>query len=393
MKPRERINNAMHLKYVDRVPVMCQLSMGHYFLYSGLDPLEIWFTSEGFAEALIRMREKYSFDGILINLPGRDPNYHNYIERVEKNEDGSIVHWRNGNFTSVPKDDNPHYYQNNGSRYFPTFDEIKPEELFYVDPWDLTDITYPYTWGFEREPRSFDNFFPDYHMDTIKIVKEKIGDEYSIHSEVFSPWSQFLELLNYEYALIAIMDDPEKVKVCLENLTAGAIDLGKRQAKEGVDAILISSAFAGAGLISREHYKEFVLPYEQKIVEEIQKEYDIPVYTHTCGSIGDRLDLMLATGTNGIDTLDPPPLGTVELDEAKKILNGKVFIKGNIDPVNTLLNSDEQTIIKDVEWRLNVGKPNGGFILSSACSIAPYTPPKNIELLKNLAEKYGTYNK
>ncbi len=99
------------------------------------------------------------------------------------------------------------------------------------------------------------------------------------------------------------------------------------------------------------------------------------------------------TGTNGIDTLDPPPLGTVELEEAKKILGGKVFIKGNIDPVNTLLNSDEQNITKDVEWRLNIGKPNGGFILSSACSIAPYTPPKNIELLKNLAEKYGMYNK
>jgi hypothetical protein len=105
------MNNAMHLKAVDRVPVMCQLSIGHYFLNSGLDPLEIWFTSEGFAEALIRMREKYSFDGILINLPGRDPNYSNFIERIEKNEDGSIIKWRNGNYTTIPKDDNPHYYQ------------------------------------------------------------------------------------------------------------------------------------------------------------------------------------------------------------------------------------------------------------------------------------------
>ncbi|HED05629.1 MAG TPA: hypothetical protein ENI61_02960 [Ignavibacteria bacterium] len=393
MTPRKRMNNAMHFKAVDRVPVMCQLSIGHYFLYSGLDPLEIWFTSEGFAEALIRMREKYSFDGILINLPGRDPNYKKFIERIEKNENGEIVHWRNGSSTTIPKDDNPHYYQNDGSRYFPAFEEIKPEELFYVEPWDLTDITYPYTWGFEKEPRPYDDYFPNYYMDTIRKVKKRVGDEYSVHSEVFSPWSQFLELLNYENALLAIMDDAGKVKACLERLTDGAIDLGKRQAKEGIDAVLISSAFAGAGFISREHYQEFVLPYEKKIVEGIKKEFKIPVYTHTCGSIGDRLDLMIATSTNGIDTLDPPPLGTVELEEAKKILSGKVFIKGNIDPVNTLLNSNEQNITKDVEWRLNIGKPNGGFILSSACSIAPYTPPKNIELLKNLAEKYGEYSK
>ena len=112
--------------------------------------------------------------------------------------------------------------------------------------------------------------------------------------------------------------------------------LGKRQAAEGVDAVLISSAFAGAGLISRGQYEEFVLPYEKKIIEGIQKEFDVPVYTHTCGSIGDRLDLMMQTGTNGLDTLDPPPLGTVKLDEAKLFLSGKVFIKGNIDPINTL---------------------------------------------------------
>jgi uroporphyrinogen-III decarboxylase len=392
MNSRERINNVMRMKEADRVPVMCQLSIGHYFLYSGIDPLDIWFTSEGFAEALLTLREKYSFDGVLINLPGRDPGYKNFIDRVEKNEEGNIVYWENGNCTTVPNDDNPHYYQKDGSRYFPSFEEIKTEELFYIEPWDITDITYPYTWGFEKEPRPFDDFFPEYHLDIIKIVKQKIGAEFSVHSEVFSPWSQFLELLNYENALMAIMDDPVKVKACLDMLTIGAIDLGKRQAKQGVDAVLISSAFAGAGLISREQYEEFVLPYEKRIVEGIQKEFNILVYTHTCGSIGDRLDLMMESGTNGIDTLDPPPLGTVELDEAKKLLTGKVFIKGNIDPVNTLLNSSESGIVKDVVERINIGKSGGGFILSSACSVAPYTPQKNIELLFKLVEKFGKYN-
>jgi len=386
------MNNAMRMKEVDRVPVMCQLSIGHYFLNSGISPLDIWLTSVGFAEALIKLREKYSFDGVLINLPGRDPDYENFIDHIEKNDEGFVAHWKNGNYTNIPKDDNPHYYQSDGSRYFPAFEEIKPEELYYVEPWDLTDITYPYTWGFEKKPRPFNDYFPSYHLDKIKIVKKKIGDEFSVHSEIFSPWSQFLELLNYEYALMAIMDDPEKVKACLDRLTESAIDLGKKQAEAGVDAVLISSAFAGAGLISRDHYNEFVLPYEKRIVKEIKKDFDIPVYTHTCGSIGDRLDLMMASGTNGIDTLDPPPLGTVDLEEAKKLLTGKVFIKGNIDPVYTLLNLDENGVAKDVEWRLNIGKPGFGYILSSACSVAPHTPPKNIEQLISLAEKYGRYN-
>jgi len=385
------MQQAMKLQIPDRVPVMCQLALGHYFLHAGVKPLDIWYSSEGFATALINLQKRYNFDGILINLAGRDPNYENYLEKIETGSRELRLRWRNGNYTIFPDDDNPHYYQAGGTRYFPTFQEIDPEHLYYVDPWDITEITYPYTWGFEPAPRAFDDYFPAYHFDTIKQVKARVGASISVHAEVFSPWSQFFELLNYEYALMAILDDPGKSKACIERLTDGAIDLARKQAACGVDAILISSAFAGAGFISREHYKEFVLPYEKKIVTELKRTCTIPVYTHTCGSIGDRLDLMMQTGTNGIDTLDPPPLGTVELAEAKKILAGRTFIKGNIDPVNTLLYGSLDKIKADVQMRLEIGKPDGGYILSAACSVAPQTPPENIELLAQLAEEYGRY--
>jgi uroporphyrinogen-III decarboxylase len=391
MTSRQRMQQAMGLQSPDRVPVMCQLALGHYFLHAGVKPMDIWYTSEGFAKALIELQQRYNFDGILVNLPGREANYENFIQKIESGSGENIIRWKNGNYTAFPSDDNPHYYLADGTRYFPTFQEIEPEALFYVEPWDLTDITYPFTWGFENEPPPFDNYFPDYHFDTIKLVKAKAGASVSVHSEIFSPWSQFLELLNYENALMAILDDPGKARACLERLAAGAIDLAKKQAACGIDAILISSAFAGAGLISRQHYEEFVLPYERQIIAEIKKSFSLPIYTHTCGSIGDRLDLMMQTGTNGIDTLDPPPLGTVELEEAKKFLAGKTFIKGNIDPVNTLLYGNQNEVSADVRKKIEIGRPGGGYILSSACSVAPHTPPENIELLAVLAEEVGKY--
>lgn len=391
MTSKERIDKAMKLGIPDRVPLMCQLSIGHYFLNSTVNRIDIWLESEGFAEALVELQTKYNFDGILINLPGRDPNNKKYIKKIERDDDQIKIIWKNDCFTIIPSDDNPHYYQPDGTRYFPSFDEVDPDKLFYIEPWDITEIKYPYRWSFENEPRSFDNFFPSYHLDTIKVLKQRVNEKISVHSEVFSPWSQFLEMLNYENALLAIMDDAGKAKAILESLTEGTIALAKQQAKANVDAILISSAFAGAGLISREHYSEFVLPYEKKIIEEVHKEYNIPIYTHTCGSIGDRLDLMLETNTNGIDTLDPPPLGTVELEEAKRILSGKAFIKGNIDPVNTLLLGTKDKILTDVRHRIDIGKINGGYILSSACSIAPKTPTANIHLLFELVETYGKY--
>ncbi len=68
----------------------------------------------------------------------------------------------------------------------------------------------------------------------------------------------------------------------------------------------------------------------------------MPVYIHTCGDIGDRLELMADTGIDGIDTLDPPPLGSVDLDDAKRRVGDRVFFKGNIDPVNTLLHKPRE---------------------------------------------------
>ena len=49
MTSRERMALAMQHREPDRVPVMCQLALGHYFLNAGLPPHRVWFTSEGFA--------------------------------------------------------------------------------------------------------------------------------------------------------------------------------------------------------------------------------------------------------------------------------------------------------------------------------------------------------
>ena len=391
MSPKERMRLAMHRRMPDRVPVMCQLALGHYFLHAGLDPFDVWFTSEGFAEALVRLQRRYRFDGILVNLPGRDPEIRRHVVRIERTAEEDRILWANGGQTRLPHDDNAHYTPPAEGPAVPTFGQIVPEQLFYIEPWDVTGISYPYTWGFEERPRPTEDFFPPYHTDALQAVRRRVGGEVSVHSEVFSPFSQMLDLLGYESGLMALADDPGKVHACLDRLTTGAIELACRQVRCGVDAVLISSAFAGAGFIGRDHYAAFVLPYERRLVAGVESAGEAVVYTHTCGAIGDRFDLMLETGTEGIDTLDPPPLGTVELDEAKAVLGGRAFIKGNIDPVNTLLGGSWDLLEEDVRWRLEVGKEGGGYILSSACSVAPRVEPERLMLLAELAEQHGGY--
>jgi hypothetical protein len=390
---RERMDVAMRLGVADRVPVMCQLSLGHYFLHAGLDAIEIWHDGDAFAEALILLQRRYGFDGILVNLPGRDPDWRRWIARIDERGDERVVTWKNGWTTVSPADDNPHVYRADGTRYFPSFEELEPERLYYVEPHDLSGITYPCTWGFDAEPASpGPGFFPPWHYDTIRAVVERVGAEVSVHGEVFSPFSQLMELLDYTSALMALLDDPAKVHACLERLTEGAIELACGEVRAGVRAVLVSSAFAGGGLISRDHYATFVLPYERKLVEGVHARHDVPVYTHTCGAIGDRLDLMEATGTQGIDTLDPPPLGTVELAEARRRTAGRLFIKGNLDPVSTLLLGSPDDVRAAARERIRIAAPGGGYILSTACSVAPRTPPENITVLREAVETWGRYD-
>ncbi len=378
----------MRLGEPDRVPVMCQLALGHYFLQTGLDPLEIWHSSEAFGDALIMLQRRYGFDGVLINLPGRDPTWRSYVDRIEERAGEKIIRWTNGWYTEAPADDLPHVFREDGTKFALTLEEVEPEELFYVEPHDLGGVRYPYGWGLDPEPR---RAFPRWQYDTIKYVLAQVGNEVSVHGEVFSPFSQWMELLDYADGLMALRQDPDKMRACLDALTEGTIALARGQAAAGVHAILISSAFAGAGFISRGHYSEFVLPYEKKIIESVQSEYDIPVYTHTCGAIGDRLDLLAATGTNGIDTLDPPPLGTVNLAEARRQTFGRLFIKGNIDPVNTVLMGTPEQVLEAARERILTAGPGGGYILSTACSVAPAAPSENILKLREAAEVFGYY--
>jgi len=366
----------------DRVPVMCQLSMGHYFVQLELDPAAYWLSSEIIADSYINLAAKYHFDGILINLPGRAPNAHDYVDRIEDTPEGKIIHYKTGESCSCPWDDLPVHAESPG----PSLDEIDPDKLYYEDPHTLGGLKYPF--HYDLEPG--DEFFPEHIFDIIDCVVSRVGDELSVHAEVFSPFTQLMERLGYENGLMALIEAPDKCKAILKRFGQGAGDLATRQAARGVDAVLISSAFAGAGFISRPMYEEFVLPYESIVASAI-KQAGVKAYTHTCGAIGDRLELMRDTGIDGIDTMDPPPLGDTDLGDAKQRVGDSLFLKGNIDSVNILLRGSAQTVRKNAIEKIQMAGEDGGYIMSSACSVAPRVPAENLAVLYEVAQEYGVY--
>ena len=389
MNPHERVAAAMRLERPERVPVVCQLALGHYFLHVDIANEEIWFDAEGFSTALVTMARRYGFDGVLVNLMPQPPGWRQWIDRIDREPDGTrVLHWKAGGFCRIPPDDNLHHYPGYQP---PSLEAVDPDDIYYDDPHGPGGMKHPFYFGLDPETRRT-GAFPDHLFGTIDLLREKVGGEMSIHGEVFSPFTQLMELFGYQNALMFLVTDAGKCRDILARYAEGTADLARRQAERGVDAILISSAFAGSGFISRDWYRDFVHPYEKRVVDAVRERHpELPVYVHTCGSIGDRLELMVESGLNGVDTLDPPPLGDVVLADAVERLWGKAFIKGNIDPVNTLLNSDVDTVRADAKQRILTAGPGGGYILSSACSVAPRVDPRNLAVLVEVAEQYGRF--
>ncbi len=377
MTGKERMRIAMDLGVPDRVPFMCQCSIGHMLLQLGVSPVDFWNDVSVFADGLLNIREIYDFDGVLVSLHGHNPDWRSRIADITSRPDGQEVLWKSGDRTFFPPDD------------LPIHTPAAP-----VSPPSLENLTrYPLSDRIDYIPVSLGLRFPldhDHLFDVFSIVRSRLKGAYSLHGEVTSPFDYYLDLVGVEAGLMGLLEYPDTAKHVLMTFARAVVDLAAKMCETDVDAIKVSSPYAGSGFISHRQYREFVLPFERMVATAIE-ERDVHAYLHTCGAVDDRLEAMMESKVSGIECLDPPPLGNVELQQAKDRLRGSGFIKGNVDSVNVLLYEPEEAVLADAKHRLSVGKTGGGFILSTACSIAPAVPRRNIRLLREAIDRWGSY--
>jgi hypothetical protein len=377
MTPKERMAAAMAGSVPDRVPVMCQMSVGHMLLQTGIPPSEFWHSAAAFAEGLLELRSFYGFDGILVSLYGHDPGWPRRVVRFERSIEGELLRWANGDETFFPFDDLP-VFRPAASPARPDFVRFDPDAL-------------PVEIGYIPVSQGLRFILDREHLfDVLSIVRSAATGRFSLHGEVTSPLDYVLDLFGFEQAMVGFLEDPGRAIRILDRFTDGIVALAEGLVDRGVDAVKISSPFGGADFLSPAFYRTFVLPYESRIARAIEAR-GARSYLHTCGDIHDRLELMAGSGVSGIECLDPPPLGRVDLEDAKRRIGDKVFIKGNIDPVHILLAGDADRVREDARRRVATGKPGGGYILSTACSIAPRTPREHVLILGQVVEETGVY--
>ncbi|MGE5797665.1 MAG: uroporphyrinogen decarboxylase family protein, partial [Ignavibacteria bacterium] len=267
MLPKERVKAAMDLEKPDRTPLMCQFSIGHMLMQLNVSPSEFWFDAGVYEKGLLELREIYDFDGILISLFGHDPFWRKEVVNIEPFGDGEKIEWKNGDITYCLKNDLPQYEFK--------FQPVSPEIS------ELTEETLPQSIHYIPVSQNLHFKIQQEHkFDIIRNILNKTGNKYSIHGEITSPFDYMLDLLGIQNALLYLLMEPEKCRLILNHFTKLLKNLAAEMCQTGIDAVKISSPFAGSGFISPSDYAEFVLPFEKEIAEEIRMN-GVHVYTHT----------------------------------------------------------------------------------------------------------------
>jgi len=147
-------------------------------------------------------------------------------------------------------------------------------------------------------------------------------------------------------------------------------------------------------LMSPADFEEFVVEYDTRIVKLIHSYPGKYVIIHSHGRVNEFLGQFAAIGMDGLNVLEPPPMGDTILSDAKRRVGDKFCLIGNIQ-YDDIARGSKEKVACLVKEAIRQGAPGGGFILSPCAS--PYEHPLPQKAGENLihylakGREYGKY--
>ena len=242
---------------------------------------------------------------------------------------------------------------------FPEDSLILAPEPLLKQPDDLDKLRYPKP---EDGPRMTDR------LNAVRLFKERAGGHIPVLGWVEGALAEAADVRGVGRLMTDLIDRPEWVKELLERCVEVGVAFAVAQVEAGADVIGLGDAIASQ--VSPRAYREFALPYEQRIFAAVRERGAIP-RLHICGNTNRILADMAQSGAAIID-LD----WMVDMAKAAEIFGDRAAPCGNHDPVAVMLNGTPETVRSAVEAGLRAG---GSRCISMAgCEIPDGTPLENM---------------
>ena len=255
----------------------------------------------------------------------------------------------------------------------PTIREYTLENLDQLDKLDLNKLRPEKDQKFQR------------HLEAIKIVQDKIGDEAPVGMLISGPLTAAASVFCTENLLRETRKHPEKLHQLLRFCTDGLKDICRTIIQTGA-MVLLCDPIASGTIIHRRLYVEFVLPYTQELMRDIHEAGGMVCY-HICG---DTTSIVADMALSGCDMISIDNL--VNLRDTKEKIGGKLPLLGNVDPVDVLILGSREDVDAKVRQCIQDAYDSPcGYMLASGCDLNGDVPLENIHQFMESGRKYGRY--
>lgn len=257
---------------------------------------------------------------------------------------------------------------------------------------------YEYLIKNEQDFDIFQKYVPEVDDDTINEMKE-----FAIHSRkiigdvgICVPWGWagvYNQASNYRSVQELMMDaytEPDFYEAYMQKITDMEIEFNSLLADFSIDAVGIQGNIANSGMVGKDFFETYIMPYEKQLVEAIKSKNKFTVY-HNCGKAKVLRPSYVEMGLTAWETIAEHPQGDNTLAEAKREVGEKLVLIGNIDQVNFLKTATREQVREKVEEIVNVGKTGGRYIFASSDFLERGTPVENIIEAIAAAKYFGKY--
>lgn len=230
---------------------------------------------------------------------------------------------------------------------------------------------------------------PERFVSLERMLKDHVGKKAVIlHlNDVFSIPSR---LMTFDDFLMSTVDEPTLIEGLVDLSVEVNLQLAQEAAKRGVKVIYTGDDYAynSGPMVSPRQFRKLFYPGLCKVMQGY-KDLGLYIIKHTDGNIRSLLDMIV---DSGIDCLDPiDPVAGMDLAEMKQKYGDRITLKGNVDCAQTLTFGSVEETIEETKNCLRVAASGGGYILSSSNSIHSAVKPENYIAMLDTLKDYGTY--
>jgi uroporphyrinogen decarboxylase len=227
-------------------------------------------------------------------------------------------------------------------------------------------------------------------FDEIKwAVREFKGDKaIGVHlNDIFSLPRYLMGMTNL---LMAVALEPELVKALVDMSVDYNLEMARRIAKMGVDFVHTGDdiAYNRGPFMSPKDFEELFYPGFCRVMGGF-KDLGFMVIKHTDGNLWSIIDLLVDSGIDCLDPIDPQ--AGMDLGEVKEKYGDRIALKGNVDCTHLMSFGEPEEVVEATKKALRQGMPGGGYILSSSNSIHASVKPENYKAMMDTLQEYGHY--